>query len=62
MNIVDRIKCPRCDGEKFQLGPRGGAAINIRCVCGYKLNVTRLHGRFLVEDITSHSRECEVKK
>lgn len=53
MNIVTELKCPKCDGDKFQLGPRGGAATNIRCVCGYELNVTRLpDGRFLVEDIT----------
>jgi len=57
MNIVDEIKCPQCGGDKFQLGPRGGAAINIRCKCGYELNVTRWpDGRFLVEDITKEAK------
>lgn len=56
MNIVNRIKCPVCDDDKFQQGPRGGAAMNIRCICGHELNVARLpDGRFLVEDITSRS-------
>lgn len=52
-NIVDELKCPACGGEKFQLGPRGGAAQNIRCVCGHELNVCRLPDkRWWVEDIT----------
>jgi len=54
--LSSQLECPRCGGTKFQLGPRGGAARNIRCVCGYELNVTRApDGRFIVEDI-SHFR------
>ena len=41
---VKKLMCPRCGGEKFQLGPRGGASQNIRCRCGQKLNVCRLPG------------------
>jgi len=51
--IHSELRCPKCGGTKFQLGPRGGAARNIRCVCGYELNATRLpDGQFIVEDIT----------
>lgn len=54
MKIVNDLVCPRCKGTKWQMGPRGGAAQNIRCVCGYELNVTKLpDGRFWVEDITA---------
>jgi len=53
--LADRIECPKCGGTKFQLGPRGGLAQNIRCICGYELNVTRLPDRrFLIEDITKN--------
>jgi len=39
--IVTELKCPKCDSEKFLLGPRGGAARNIKCVeCGYWMNVS----------------------
>jgi len=52
MKLVKELKCPKCGGTKFQLGPRGGAAQNIRCKCGYKLNITLLPTReFLVEEI-----------
>lgn len=53
-NFTSQVECPNCGGTKFQMGPRGGLAQNIRCVCGYELNVTRFpDGRFLVEDITN---------
>lgn len=58
MEIVKDLICPRCKGEKWQLGPRGGSARNIRCVCGHELNVTHLpDGRFWVEDITRNRME-----
>lgn len=53
VELTAQVKCPECGGTKFQTGPRGGLARNIRCVCGHELNVTRLpDGRFIVEDIT----------
>jgi hypothetical protein len=54
VELKTELECPRCKGKKFQLGPRGGAARNIRCVCGCELNVTRLpDGRFFVEELTA---------
>jgi len=54
--IVKDLICPRCKGEKWQLGARGGAGRNIRCVCGYELNVVALSdGRFWVEDISKYA-------
>lgn len=55
MEIWEKLVCPRCKTEdKWQLGPRGGTAINIRCICGYELSVTKLRdGRWWVEDITN---------
>jgi len=51
--ITAQLECPKCGAKEFQLGPRGGASQNIRCRCGYELNVTRLpDGRFVAEDIT----------
>lgn len=53
LEIWDKLICPQCGGTKWQLGARGGNARNIRCKCGYELNVTLLpDGRFYVEDIT----------
>ena len=46
------LKCPKCGGTKFQLGPRGGAALNIRCKCGQCLSVTHLpDGTWFIEEI-----------
>lgn len=54
MKIVEDLRCPNCSGTRFQMGPRGGAAINVQCICGYRLNVTKLpDDRFWVEDITN---------
>ncbi len=54
LKVVDDLKCPECGGEEFQLGPRGGAARNIRCRCGHRLSVTPLPGRrWWVEDLDS---------
>ena len=60
--VVDRLECPMCKGTKFQLGPRGGASRNIRCVCGHELNVARVPGGegFLVEDITKIRSEPQL--
>jgi hypothetical protein len=56
VQLTSQLKCPECGGTKFQLGPRGGAARNIRCECGHELNITSLpDGRFLVEDITKRA-------
>ncbi|MCJ7576490.1 MAG: hypothetical protein MUO80_07470, partial [Dehalococcoidia bacterium] len=53
VELKTELECPRCKGKKFQLGPRGGVAQNIRCVCGCELNVTRFpDGRFFVEELT----------
>ena len=50
--LTAQLKCPGCGGTKFQMGPRGGLAQNMRCVCGHELNVTRApDGRFIIEDI-----------
>ena len=52
MKIEKELKCPKCGGTKFQQGPRGGNSVNIKCVCGHKLNVCHLpDGRWWVEDI-----------
>jgi len=46
------LKCPKCGGIEFQLGPRGGSSQNIKCRCGQKLNVVRLpDSTWLVEEI-----------
>ena len=35
--------CPDCQGVRWYLGPRGGAARNIECAgCGSRFNVTPL--------------------
>lgn len=53
MEIWNDLICPKCGGEKWQLGPKGGNSQNIRCECGYRLNVCRLpDGRWWVEDIS----------
>jgi len=52
LEIKNDLICPKCGGDKFQFGPRGGNAVNVRCKCGYVLNVARLFdGRFWVEEI-----------
>lgn len=41
--VVDRLVCGRCGSEKFRIGPRGGAAINVFCMeCGKYYNITPL--------------------
>lgn len=53
VELKTQLECPRCKGKEFQLGPRGGAARNIRCVCGCELNVAKLpDGRFFIEELT----------
>lgn len=60
MRIVESLKCPKCGGEEFQLGPRGGAARNIRCRCGHEMNVTRTpDNRWWVEDLTPKLQEAK---
>lgn len=59
VKLTALLECPRCFGTKFQMGPRGGLAQNIRCVCGCELNVTKLpDGRFFVDEIMT----SEVKQ
>lgn len=53
LRTVKKVICPKCGGKKFQQGPRGGAATNIKCICGHKMSVTPLFdgSGFWVENI-----------
>jgi hypothetical protein len=40
--------CPRCGGEMFQPGPRGGSSRNVECIsCGHRFNVTIIGNQLL---------------
>jgi hypothetical protein len=47
--------CPACDGNRFQPGPKGGAAQNVECVgCGRRFNVTIVRGQLLFAQDIGH--------
>ena len=50
--IVKRPRC-RCGSRNFDIGPRGGLSINIRCKkCGKEYNIVRIFNiGYLMEEI-----------
>ena len=32
-------RCPKCGGDEFMIGPRGGLAFMIKCRCGQEFTV-----------------------
>jgi hypothetical protein len=57
LHWLSRGLCPACEGDRFQPGPRGGAAQNVECIgCGLRFNVTIVRGSLLFAQEIGHRR------